>query len=190
MKNRPWHRCFPVIFEISKNTFFTEHLLATASVFKMQFLSFCKTKYPNFFPAGSFFLVLQLKYSSECPKFRENSPALTNSWLHVCAKWLIYGLLYKKNRFINSLIQHSQNHEHAKYIDFQFHNLKISQKGILDFHVTTATVVLCMKEVIDSLLRIALSRKIIYGHTKSKNLNYHCTKFSQKRYFCLLYYHI
>ena len=44
--------------EISKNTFFTEHLRATASAFKMQFSSFCKSKYPKFFPAGSFFLVL------------------------------------------------------------------------------------------------------------------------------------
>ena len=69
----------------------------------------------------------------------------------------------QKNRFINSLVQHSKNHEHATCIDLhvsftciEFHNLKFSQKGILDFHVTTATVDLCMKEVIDSLLRIAL----------------------------------
>ena len=62
----------------------------------------------------------------------------------------------QKNRFINSLVQHSKNHEHATCIDFQFHNLKFSQKGILDFHVTTATADLCMKEVIDKLFRIAL----------------------------------
>ena len=31
----------------------------------------------------------------------------------------------------------------------QFHNLKFSQKGILHFRVTTATVGLCMKEAID-----------------------------------------
>ena len=30
----------------------------------------------------------------------------------------------QKNRFINSLVQHSKNHEHATCIDFQFHNLK------------------------------------------------------------------
>ena len=36
------------------------------------------------------------------------------------------------------------------------HALIFSQKGLLDFHVTTATVDLCMKEVIDSLLRRAL----------------------------------
>ena len=46
--------------------------------------------------------------------------------------------------------------EHATCIDFQFHNLKFSQKGILDFHVTTATVDLCMKVVFDSLLRRGL----------------------------------
>ena len=39
---------------------------------------------------------------------------------------------------------------------FQFHNLKFSQKGILEFHVTTVTVDLCMKEVIESLLHRAL----------------------------------
>ena len=49
-------------------------------------------------------------------------------------------------------------------IDFQFHNLKFSQKGILDFHVTTATVDLCLKEVTDKLLRIALWRKIIASY--------------------------
>ena len=62
-----------MIFEISKNTFFTEHLLATASVFKMQFLSFSKSKYPKFFPAGSLFLALQLKYLSECPNSEKTS---------------------------------------------------------------------------------------------------------------------
>ena len=41
--------------EISKNSFFTEHLRATASVLKMQFLSFCRSKYPKFFPAGPYF---------------------------------------------------------------------------------------------------------------------------------------
>ena len=44
--------------EISKNTFFTEHLQATTSVFKMQFLSFSRSKYPKFFLAEPFFLVL------------------------------------------------------------------------------------------------------------------------------------
>ena len=41
-----------------------------------------------------------------------------------------------KNGFINSLVQYlKKNHEHAKVIikDLQFHNLKFSQKGILDF---------------------------------------------------------
>ena len=56
----------------------------------------------------------------------------------------------QKNRFMNFLVQKSKNHEHATYINFQFHNLKFSQKGILDFHVTTATVELCMKEVTDT----------------------------------------
>ena len=49
-----------------------------------------------------------------------------------------------------------KSHEHATCIDFQFHNLKFSQKGILNFQVTTATVDLCMKEVIDSFLCRAL----------------------------------
>ena len=38
--------------QISKNSFFTEHLRATASVLKMQFLSFCR----SFFLQGLFFL--------------------------------------------------------------------------------------------------------------------------------------
>ena len=59
----------------------------------------------------------------------------------------------RKNRLINSLVQHLKKHEHAIYIDFQFHNFKFIQKNILDFYVPSATVDLCMKEVIDSLLR-------------------------------------
>ena len=35
-KKRPWHRCFPVSFEISKNTFFTEHLSVTGHVNRSQ----------------------------------------------------------------------------------------------------------------------------------------------------------
>ena len=42
-----------------------------------------------------------------------------------------------------------------------FFSVSYLQKIILDFHVTTATVELCMKEVIDSLLRRALWRKIM-----------------------------
>ena len=35
LKKRLWHRCFPVNFaKISKNTFFTEHLWATASIIR------------------------------------------------------------------------------------------------------------------------------------------------------------
>ena len=49
-----------------------------------------------------------------------------------------------------------KSHEHTTCIDFQFHNLKFSQKGVLDFSVITATVDMYMKEVIDNLLRRAL----------------------------------
>ena len=45
-----------------------------------------------------------------------------------------------------------KNREHAKGIDLQFHNLKFSQKDILDFHVTAATTDVCMKQLIDSSL--------------------------------------
>ena len=64
----------------------------------------------------------------------------------------------RKNRFINHLVQHFQkimNMLHA-CIDVQFYNLKFSQKINLDFHVTTATVDLCMTKIIESLLRRAL----------------------------------
>ena len=144
-----------MILEISKNILFTEHLLATASVFKMQFLIFFKSKYSKFFPAGSFFLALQLKYLSECPNSEKTplpsqipgyTPVLNGLSKGYCTKKSIH----------KSLVEHSKNHEHATCIDFQFHNLKLSQTGILDFHVNTATADLCMKEVIDSLLRIAL----------------------------------
>ena len=45
-------------------------------------------------------------------------------------------------------------------MDFHFHNLKFSLKGILYFHATTATDT-CIEEVIDSYLRRALLRKIM-----------------------------
>ena len=44
--------------EVSKSTFFTEHLRATASVFKMQFLCFSRSKHSKFLPAGAFFCVV------------------------------------------------------------------------------------------------------------------------------------
>ena len=53
-----------------------------------------------------------------------------------------------------------KNHEHATCLDFHFHNPKFSQKVFWTF-VTTATVDLFMKEVIDSLLHRAFSRKIM-----------------------------
>ena len=42
LKKRLWHRCFPVNFscDISKNTFFTEHVCATASVVLYDFQIF------------------------------------------------------------------------------------------------------------------------------------------------------
>ena len=43
---------------------------------------------------------------------------------------------------------------------FSFIILNLVKKGVLDFHVTTATDI-CMKEVIDSCLRRALWRKIM-----------------------------
>ena len=54
-----------------KNGFFTEHLRATASVLQMQFLSFCRSKHPKFFPAGPFFLVLELECLLKCPNSKK-----------------------------------------------------------------------------------------------------------------------
>ena len=62
---------------------------------------------------------------------------------------------------MNSLEQHSKNHEHATCIDFQFHKLKFSQKGSLDFHVTTATVDLCVKHFEEKLYMDTLKAKVL-----------------------------
>ena len=62
----------------------------------------------------------------------------------------------KKKSLITSLVEDfKKNHENAKCIDFQLHNLEFSQKAILDFHVTTVTDIF-MKEVIGSNLRRAI----------------------------------
>ena len=79
------------------------------------------------------------------------------------------------HKFFGTVLK--KNHELAKGIDLQFRNLKFSQKGILDFHVTTATADVCMKEVIDR----AGHFKEKLGHAKSINFNDHRTKFSQWR---------
>ena len=40
----------------------------------------------------------------------------------------------RKNLFIDSLAEHlKKNHENAECINFQFHNLNLVKKGILDF---------------------------------------------------------
>ena len=44
LEKRLWHRCFPGFYEISKNTFFTEHILATVSGYSVKF--YC---YSHFF---------------------------------------------------------------------------------------------------------------------------------------------
>ena len=73
-----------------------------------------------------------------------------------------------------------KNHEHTEDINLQFHNFKFSQNGILDFHGTTATADVCMKEVIDSSLCRAFWRKII-DTLKALILTTIGTKFSQQR---------
>ena len=97
-----------------------------------------------------------MKRLSECSNSKETP---LSSQIHGY-KPVLNGLFtgYSTEKSIHKLFGTAlkKNHEHATCIDFQFHNLKFSQKFILDFHVTTATVDLCMKEVIDSLLRRAL----------------------------------
>ena len=43
LKKSPWLRCFPGFYEISKNIFLTEHILATASGYSVKFYY-----YPHF----------------------------------------------------------------------------------------------------------------------------------------------
>ena len=52
----------------------------------------------------------------------------------------------------------------------------LTKKGILDFHVTTATDIF-IKEVIDSSLS---TLKENHGSTKSINFSYHCTNLASK----------
>ena len=88
---------------------------------------------------------------SECPNSKKTRlpsqiPGYTPVLNGLSAGYSTKKLIHK---FFGAALK--KNHEHATCIDFQF-----SQKDILDFHVTTATVDLCMKEVIDSLLRRVL----------------------------------
>ena len=62
----------------------------------------------------------------------------------------------RKNLFLDSLAEHFK--KITKMLNasiFSFIILNLVKKGILDFHVTTATDI-CMKEVIHSCLRRAL----------------------------------
>ena len=89
-----------------------------------------------------------MKRLSECPNSKKTSlPSQIPGYMPVL-NGLSTGYSTKKsiNKFFGTALK--KNHEHATCIDFQFYNLKFSQKIILDFHVTTATVDLCMKEVI------------------------------------------
>ena len=78
------------------------------------------------------------------------------------------------HKFFGTVLK--KNHEHTEDINLQFQNFKFSQNVILDFHVTTATADVCMKEVMDSSLR----RKII-DTLKALILTTIGTKFSQQR---------
>ena len=95
-----------------------------------------------------------MKCLSECPNSKKTPlpsqiPGYTLLLNGLC---MGYSTKISIHKFFGTAVIKIMNMLH----DFQFHNLKFSQKGLLDFHVTTATVDLCMKEVIDSLLRRAL----------------------------------
>ena len=53
------------------------------------------------------------------------------------------------HKFFGTVVKKIMNTLHASI--FSFIILKFSQKGILDFHVTTTTVDVCIKEVMDTL---------------------------------------
>ena len=95
-----------------------------------------------------------MKCLSECPNFKNCIRKLLVTRLYY--NCLSTGYFTKKpiHKFFVTAIK--KDHEHAICIDFQFHNLELSQKGILDVHVATAIVELCMKEVIDNSLPRAL----------------------------------
>ena len=97
-----------------------------------------------------------MKCLSECPNSKKTPlPSQIPGYMPVLnGSSTGYSTKKSIHKFFGKALK--KNHEHASCIDFQFHNLKFSQKGILDFHVTTASVDVCMKEVIDSLLRGAL----------------------------------
>ena len=85
-----------------------------------------------------------MKCLSECPNSKKTPlpsqiPGYTPVLNDLCTG---YSTKISIHKFIGTAV--TKNHEHAVF-DFQFHNLKFSQKGILDFHVSTATVDLCMK---------------------------------------------
>ena len=96
-----------------------------------------------------------MKRLSECPNSKKTPlPSQIPGYAPVLNGLLRVTLQNSIHEFFGTALK--KNHEHTTCIDFQYHNLKFSQKGIFDFHVTTATVDLCIKEVIDSLLRRAL----------------------------------
>ena len=97
-----------------------------------------------------------MKCLSECPNSKKTPlssqiPGYTPVQNGLCTG---YSTKISIHKFFGRAVK--KNHEYATCSHFQFHNLKFSQKGILEFHVTTATADLCMKEVIDSLLHRAL----------------------------------
>ena len=70
-----------------------------------------------------FFLCFGLKSDSV------STITLPNSWLCNCPLMPYLQITLQENQFINSLVEHiKENHENAKYINFQLHNFKFSQK--------------------------------------------------------------
>ena len=114
--------------------------------FKMQFLSLSGSKNPKFIPAGSFFLVQQMKL--KCLPEYPHKFLVTRMYYN----GLSTGYSRKKSihKFFDTALK--KNHKHTESNDLQFHIFQFSQNGFLDFHVTTATADVCMKEVIDSSL--------------------------------------
>ena len=98
-----------------------------------------------------------MKCLSKCPNSKK-TPLLDKFMVtRLYYNGLSMGCSTKKwtYKFFGRVLKNKEN-ENATCVDFQLHNLKFSQKGILDFQVTTTTPDICMKEEIDSSLHRAL----------------------------------
>ena len=85
----------------------------------MQFLRVSGIENRDFFPVETFFLVVQIKYSSKCPDSKKAPPVLKSSWLRACFVSTIFVDLFGSENLVKKGDLNEQNQNYLQSIWYE-----------------------------------------------------------------------